>query len=476
MHFGAIRLARDALATRDLRRLQLAAALAGVGGWAFMVALAVHAYAVGGAAAVGLAALVRMAPAGLAAPLTGLAADRFPRRDVLLAAVLARAILLGLAALAVAAGAPLALLLVLATLFTVAATAHKPAQAALLPHLAPDRAHQAAANALWTAIDNGAFVAGAIAGGALVAAFGAAAAFAASGFAFAAAASALARIDRDPRASRFSRSTRESRHSPLEGMRSVARDRRLRLLVGVLSATTFVEGMIDVLVVVTALRLVDLGDAGVGWLNAAWGVGGMAGGAVALKLLAHDRLRFALPAGGLLIGLPLVLLAGLPSRVAALAALTVLGVGYALVETAGITLLQRLSRDGVRARAFAVVESSYWLTTGAGAMLAPLLIAVAGLRGALAIAGIALPVLMVTRWVALVRLATPPVTTVARAPRERRVLEPVVHGASSHARAPGATAGYRGAASTSARPGRAGARSPAAGTAARPATPAARQT
>ena len=67
----------------------------------------------------------------------------------------------------------------------------------------------------------------------------------------------------------------------------MARDRRLRLLVGVLSASTFVEGMVDVLVVVTALRLVDLGDAGVGWLNAAWGIGGLAGGAVALKLLAH---------------------------------------------------------------------------------------------------------------------------------------------------------------------------------------------
>jgi MFS family permease len=446
MHVGAIRLARDALATGDLRRLQLAAAAAGVGGWAFMVALAVHAYAVGGPAAVGLAALVRMAPAGLAAPLTGLAADRFSRRDVLLAALVARAAILAAAATAVAVDAPLALLLVLATLFTVAATAHKPAQAALLPHLAPDRAHQAAANALWTAIDNAAFVAGAVAGGLLVATLGTPAAFAACAVAFAAAAAALVGVRRDPRAS--THATRDDLHSPLEGVRAVARDRRLRLLVGVLSATTFVEGMIDVLVVVTALRLVDLGGAGVGWLNAAWGVGGLAGGAVALNLLAHQRLRFALPVGGLLIGLPLTMLAGLPSPVTALAALTVVGVGYALVETAGITLLQRLSRDGVRARAFAVVESSYWLTTGMGAMLAPLLIALVGLRGALVLAGVALPVLMLSRWYSLVRLAP----------------------------APAATAAYRGAASASARPARAGARSPVAATAARPATPAARRT
>src|SRR3954463_13450417 len=103
------RLAREALATRDLRALQLASLAAGIGGWVFMVALAVHAYAVGGAAAVGLAALVRMAPAGLAAPLLGHAADRWSRRDVLLAAALARAALL-----AAAAFAPFGLLLVLA--------------------------------------------------------------------------------------------------------------------------------------------------------------------------------------------------------------------------------------------------------------------------------------------------------------------------------------------------------------------------
>ena len=205
------RLAREALATRDLRKLQLASLAAGIGGWAFMVSLAVHAYAVGGAAAVGLAALVRMAPAGLAAPLTGLAADRFSRRDVLLAATLLRALILALAALAVALDAPFALLLVLATLFTVVATAHKPAQGALLPHLAPSMTRQAASNALWTAIDNGAFVAGAMVGGVLVATVGAAGAFAGAALAFAAAALALAQIKREPTNSRLAGTSWRSR-------------------------------------------------------------------------------------------------------------------------------------------------------------------------------------------------------------------------------------------------------------------------
>ncbi len=391
---------RPALNTPDLRRLQLAWAAAAFGGWVFMVALAVHAYVVGGAAAVGLAALARMVPAGLAAPLLGVAADRFPRRDVLLAATIVRVALLAATAAGVAAGAPFALILVLAALFTVASAAHKPAQAALLPHLAPD---PAPANALASSIDNAAFIVGAVAAGVLVAAFGAAAAFAAAGAAFALATLFVAGIARDN-----PKGPGPSRFEALEGLHAVARDRRLRLLVGVLSASTLIEGMVDVLVVVTALEVLDLGGAGVGWLNAAWGVGGLAGGAVALTLIARGHLRLALPLGGLLIGLPLIALGSLPLPVAALVLLLVLGVGYSLVEVAGVTLLQRLAHDRVRARAFAVVESSYWLTTGAGAMLAPLVIAVAGPRGALVVVGAALPLIVLARWGALAHLAGAP--------------------------------------------------------------------
>ena len=362
--------------TQDLRRLHLAWACAAVGGWMFMVALAVHAYAAGGAAAVGLAALVRMVPAGLAAPLLGHAGDRFSRRDVLLSATLARAAVLAAAALFLDS---LPALLVLAAVFTILTAAHKPAQAALLPQLTRNPAR---ANAAWTAIDNASFVGGAIAAGAIVATAGAAAAFAAAAVTFALAASLLARIARDaPAAAHAPGRGREL----TAGLRTIARDRGLALLVGVLSASTLIEGMVDVLVVVTALRLTDLGDAGVGWLNAAWGVGGVAGAAVAL------RTRPSLPAGGLLVGAPLMLLAALPAAAPAVVLLAVLGAGYALVEVAGRTLLQRHADDHVRARAFGVVESTYWLTTGAGAMLAPPVVALVGPRAALALVGAALP-------------------------------------------------------------------------------------
>ena len=59
----------DAVATIELRRLQRAWRPSSVAGWAFFIVLAVYAYEHGGASAVGVAALSRMVPAGLAAPL-----------------------------------------------------------------------------------------------------------------------------------------------------------------------------------------------------------------------------------------------------------------------------------------------------------------------------------------------------------------------------------------------------------------------
>ncbi len=167
----------------------------------------------------------------------------------------------------------------------------------------------------------------------------------------------------------------------------MAGDKRLRLLVGVLSASTLVEGAADVLVVLVAIELLDLGGAGVGWLNSAWGLGGIAGGAAAITLLGRGRLAAGLAVGCLLVGVPLGVIAAVPEVVVAVVMLTVLGVGYSLIETAGLTLLQRQTSDEVLGRAFAVLESSYWLTTGIGAILAPVLVALLGLRGALVAVG-----------------------------------------------------------------------------------------
>jgi cyclic nucleotide-binding protein/MFS transporter len=394
-----------ALATADLRRLQLAWLASATGAWVFFVSLAVYAYGAYGAAGVGVAALVRMVPAGLAAPFTGMLADRASRRDVLFVALVARALILIVIAASIVGGAPAPGVLALGALFTVVATAHKPAQAALLPSLAETPRQLGASNALWSAIDNAAFLLGSLLGGLLIAVASVESAFAVTAGLFALAALPVARIARDAVPSyRAAAAVRTGAlGESVRGFREVAADPRMRLVVGFLAASTLIEGAADVLVVIVAIQLLDIGGAGVGWLNACWGAGGLVGGITALTLLGRGRLAAGLGAGGLLVGVPLMAIATVANPLAAGALLVLVGVGYALIEVAGLSLLQRLSAEDVLARAFAVVESSYWFTTGLGAILTPAIVALVGVRWALVGAGACLPLLVAMRWVALVR-------------------------------------------------------------------------
>jgi hypothetical protein len=91
------------------------------------------------------------------------------------------------------------------------------------------------------------------------------------------------------------------------------------------------------------------------------------------------------------------------------------------MEVAGLTLVQRLASDAVLARAFGVVEGTYWLTTGIGSLLAPVLVLTLGLRGTLLAVGVTLPLLVLARWRALARMeASAPVPE-----REYRLLRGV---------------------------------------------------
>ena len=104
-------------------------------------------------------------PRDIAAPFTSLLADRGSRRDLLLRATLVRALALALAAAAVAAEAPFAVVLIAATVQTVAESAVKPAQSALLPDLARTPEQLGAANAVLNGVENVGFLIGALAGG-----------------------------------------------------------------------------------------------------------------------------------------------------------------------------------------------------------------------------------------------------------------------------------------------------------------------
>ena len=364
---------RTALATRELRHLQAAWAATSLGNWAFYILLSIYAFETGGAAGVGVAAVVRMLPAGLAAPFTSLLADRGSRRDLLLRATLVRALALALAAAAVAAAAPFAVVLIAATVQTVAESAVKPAQSALLPDLARTPEQLGAANAVLNAVENVGFLIGALAGGLVAAGPGIAPGLAATAVALLLAAFALRRMPRDaPPPHREARAGARLATEVLAGFSVVLRQRRLRLVVGALAVVTLVEAA-DVLIVVFASTARHREPPRTTPRPPR----------AAVALVRGGRLASALGGGCLVVGIALAGIAGRQAVVPALVLLVVVGLGYALIEVAGVTLTQRLAGDDVIGRVFGVLESTYVVTTAIGSALAPVAIALLGVEGAL---------------------------------------------------------------------------------------------
>ena len=384
-------------ANADLRRVELAWGGSVVGQWGYEVALAVFAYRAGGATAVGLVALVRLLPAALVAPFAALLGDRFRRRRIMVAADLARVCAMGGAAAAVFAGAPAPVVYALAVLTAVASTAFGPAQSALLPSLARSPEELTAANATSTTLESIGFFLGPALGGLLLTVTSVGAVFAATAALFLWSALVLSRISVDSRGDPSAEVESIGREA-LAGFRAILGERRLRLVVGLYGAQTLVAGIMRVLVVVIALRILDLGPSGVGFLNSADGVGALAGVFVLLGVITTGRLAGVFGLGIVMWGVPLVLLGIWPSVPLALFCFGVVGVGNVLVDVAGLTLLQRTAPDKVRARVFGVFESVFLATIGIGAILAPLLISAFCTRGALIAAGGGLTVVALLFW------------------------------------------------------------------------------
>jgi MFS family permease len=384
-------------ANPDIRRVELAWAGSVVGHWAYGIALAVYAYEQGGAAAVGLVGLIRFLPPAIVGPFTAMLADRFRRERVMVTADLVRAVLLGAAALTVAMDGPPALVYVLAGLVAVAFSAIRPAQAALLPSLARSPAELTAANVSSSTIESiGVFVGPAL-GGILLAATSPSVVFAAAAAGFVYSALLVSRVS--PRAAPEGR--REGRNILREfsaGYVTVVREPGLRMLVLLLVAQTLVAGALNVLIVVSALQLLDLGEQGVGYLTSALGIGGVLGAVVSIALLGRGRLTSDFTIGIVLWGLPIAIMGLWPEPIPAFLLLTIVGMGNTLVDVSAFTLLQRAVPDEVLGRVFGAVQSLWVGAIGLGSILAPLAIELVGIEGALIVTGSILPILAGLLW------------------------------------------------------------------------------
>lgn len=392
-----------------LVRLEVVCACAALSRWALTILVGLYAIAHAGAAAVGIAALVRMLPAAIATPWLSARVDRSAKRTMLLASLTVRWTALVAMVIAVAATAPLALLLVLAAGYGIADAVHDPAQAALFPAIARTPTELAASSAVWSTLDNAGFLTGSLLVGALTALVDLTAGFAACAIVIGAATVITRGLP--PDAPLAPLEAGRAVDELADGARAIARDRELQLLIAVHGATMLIEGACDVLSVVAAVSLLGLGEQGAGWLSAAWGAGAVVGCLALAARFDHRRLLGGLGGGLVLGGVPLIAMAAWPHAAGALAAFAALGVGFGIVEVAVLTLTQRLVAADTLGRVHGAYQVITIAATAAGGVGTSALVSLLGIRGAFIATGVILPLVTIaarSRLRALTPQITPP--------------------------------------------------------------------
>jgi MFS family permease len=393
MPFGVL---REVFGSPQLRRIELSLAGFWAGDWASFVALSVYAYDRHGATGVGILGLVRMVAIAASLPVGSLLTDRHPRQRVLLAIHLARAASLGAAALVLALGGPTAAVFALAALTSFCGGPFRPAHLSLLPTLARSAHELVAANVASSTVEGLAVLIGPAVAGALLAVTSQATVVAVAALTFLWAALLVARLGPD---TQWRPARRPPDWTPLSetaaGLRTLRADRRPRLVIGLFAAQTFVRGLMNVLLVAASIRLLGSGQSGVGFLHSALGAGGLVGGLAAAGLVGRRRLAGPFTKALVLWGAPLAAIVIMTRFWWAAACLVLVGIGNAILDVSGYTLIQRTVEDRVLGRVFGVFEILVSCGAAAGSIAAPLLLHELGIRHALLVTGAILPILAV---------------------------------------------------------------------------------
>ena len=387
----------------DVRRIEIAFIAFNTAEWATWIAMLVYAYAQGGVVASGAVAVAQLVPAALFAPFGASFADHYPRGRVLWLAYVIQATAMGATAGALALGAPAPVVYVLAAVAATAITLTRPAQNGLLPRLARTPESLTAANAALGTIENASiFVAPAVTG-VLLGLSGPASVYAVMATALATSAVVVAGV-RAPTAGEEARHGLALSTGRGGALRVLASDRRALTLVLLLACQALQVGALDVLFVVLALSVLAIGDAGVGLLNAALGLGGVIGAVFAAALAGRRTLPRWVAFGILIWGGGLAAIALVSSASLVIALIVGAGVGRSLMDVAGRTLLQRVAPAAVLSRVFGLLEGLTMAALALGAGAAPLLVERFGVAAAFVSIGAFLPVVLVASVRTLLRL------------------------------------------------------------------------
>ena len=365
---------------RALAAVMLAYAVFSATQYAVWIAMLVYAYERGGAATAGAVAVAQLVPAALLAPVAATVADRRSPVGVLVGGYIVQVVGMLAAAVAIALDSPLAAYAG-AVVASAAVATTRPAQTVVVPGLVHNAEELTAANALTGWIESVSVVASSAATGVLLATAGPGTVFAVAGVAglvsvlFAATVRGMGALAGYGGAGGLA--------GTLAGLRLLAREPAPRLLVTLLGAEWVVVGALDILFVMLAVQVLHRGQGWVGYLNMAYGVGGVLAGVAGMALIGRRRLVPPILGSVILIGAALALSAFSTAAGATIVLLAVVGAGRALFNLASRTLLQRTVPAEVVGRVFGVAESIAMTGLAVGSALVPLLVVAGGTVAAL---------------------------------------------------------------------------------------------
>jgi MFS family permease len=400
---AALAALREALSNDAIRRLGLSWMVGIAADAALTVVTLVTVFNRGGILAAGLIGAVRMVPAVAAGMLSGAMVERFRGDRILVALGLIRAFSAALTAFAIATAGPslddkavtMVLLFVAAGLAAASGAPVRPTQVTLMPAVARSPRELVAANTVWSTGEGlGAFLGPFIAGAMMaVGAHRGVAGLAAVAFVVTAVIALGLKFEQASDAGGGRRPTGGFRIK--DGIRAVRAKSVLAWTMLGTFGQVVTRGLLNALLVVASIELIRLGQSGLGLLSAALGLGGLAGAFLAMASTRSERLVRTEIVALVFWGLPLAAIGLIPAFEVALAAMIVIGVANATYDVALFTILQRASSNDDRGPVLSLLEGVIGMGAIAGSLLAPLLTFIFGIRGALIVAGLILPVIAI---------------------------------------------------------------------------------
>jgi len=345
---------------RSFRQLWLGQVVSQLGDWFDTIAVYTLVLKLTGSGrAVGLVLVARFLPSVVTGPLSGVVADRFSRRTIMIVSDVVRAVVV-LGFLFVRRPDQVWLIYVLTVLQLTFSTFFEPAKTATIPSIVEARelvTANAIASVTWSAM----LTLGAAAGGAVTAWFGTDAAFVIDSLTFLASAALVASVRFPKRAARAKTKLTISKAlgltDTLEGMRYVWKRPRVLALLLVKPAWGLGGGILTLLAVFGE-KIFPVGRTiagGVGVLYAARGIG-TAVGPVFARILAGEsrrRMQAAIGFAFLLGGLFYAAFGGAHNFALALLLLFIAHMGGSILWVFSTVLLQGSVEDNFRGRVFA---------------------------------------------------------------------------------------------------------------------------